>query len=130
MICRALRSLAWRWLAPGVGLWLVACGWLLALPADLASDTEPLALAPLTRSHPLTALAENSGVRLEKPAQSHRTSLKRPGLGGCLPRPTTLLPVTASAQRRQPRWDLPRRHLAVARLIPCSADGSVDPFPS
>ena len=130
MICRALRSLAWRWLTPGVALWLVACGGLLALPADLASDTEPPALAPLTRSHPITALAENSGLRLEKPAQSQRTSLKKPGLGGCLPRPTTVLSVTTSAQRRQPRWDLPRRHLAVGRLIPRSPDGFVDPFPS
>lgn len=130
MICRWLRSSTWRRLAPGVALWLAACGWLLGLPADLPSDNEPPVLAPLTHGHPITALAENSGMRLQKPAQSYRTSLKKPEFGGRLPRPTAVPSIITSAQHHQPRWDLPRRHLAAARLIPRAADDSADPFPS
>jgi hypothetical protein len=111
-------------------LWLVACGWLLSLPADLPSDTEPPALASLTRGHPITALAESSGVRLEKPAQSHRTSLKKPEFGGRLAKTTAAPNASSSVQHRQPLWDFPRRHLAAARLIPRSPDDSADPLPS
>jgi hypothetical protein len=109
---------------------LVACGWLLGAPAAIPSDNEPSTLAPLTRSHPNSGLAESSGLRLEKPAQPHRSSIKKPELGGRPPRPSTVPSGIASALRRQPRWDFPRRHLAAARLAPRSPDDSADPFPS
>jgi len=130
MICRGLRSCTWRWLAPGVALCLGACGWLLALPAGHTSDSEPPALASFAHGHPLTALAQSFGVRLEKPAQPHRTSIKKPEMGGRLPRPGTIQMVRPTTVNRQPLWDLPRHHLVAVRTSSRSLDDSSDPLPS
>jgi hypothetical protein len=111
-------------------MWLGACGCLLALPGVLPSDSEPPALAPLTHGYPLTALAGRSGVRLDKPAQPPRTSIKRPEMGGRLPRPGTIHTVRPTTVSRQPFWDLPRHHLVAVWTSRRSSGDSAEPFPS
>jgi len=130
MICWALRGPAWRWLAPGLAMCLVAAGWLMALPIVLPGDDEPPALAPLAQDHPDTALAGSSGVRMEKPGQLHRPSFKRPEAGGRILRPGTIQTLRGATMHRQRLRNLPRRHRFSVRTTPRSPDGSVDPFPS
>jgi hypothetical protein len=130
MICWTLRGRASRWLAPGVAICLVAGGWLLTLPNGLPGDGEPPAFGPLSQDQPITALAVTAGIRLEKPAQLHRFSPKKTEAGGRTPRSGVIQTVRRPALRRQPLWDLPRRHLFAVRTLPRSSDDSADPLPS
>jgi hypothetical protein len=129
MICWTLRGPAWRWLAPALAICLVAGGWLLALPSTLPGADEPPAFAPLAQDQPV-ALTLTSGIRLEKPAQLHRVSPKKLEVGGRTARCGAIQTVRGPALPRQPRWDLPRRHLFAVRTIPRSPDDSADPLPS
>ncbi len=130
MICWTLRGLAWRWLAPALAICLIAAGWLTALPRALPGEDEPPALAPLSQDNPEAALAGSAGVRMEKLAQLHRSSLKKAEAGNRTPRPGTIQTVHRTTFHRQSLWDLPRRHLFAVRTIPRSPGDSADPFPS
>jgi len=130
MICWVLRGRGWRWLAPGLAICLVSAGWLMALPRALPGGDEPPAIAPLAQDHPNPALAETAGVRLEKPAQLHRSSFKKPETSARIVRFGTIPTLRATMAHRPPLWNLPRRQQFFAQSIPRFPVDSADPFPS
>lgn len=125
MLCRRLRVRSW----PGAGTTLVLClaltGGLAVLPPVWLEDETP-ALAPAAHDIPLTAVAEGSGVRLEKQAQSPRLVIRRPERGarlssaGRVPRPRPFTPTTQAFR------SLPRRQLYAAGNRGSSPDDPSD----
>jgi hypothetical protein len=130
MICWVLRGPVWRWLAPALAICLVATGWLMILPRALPGDDDPPAFAPLAQDHPNAALAETTGVRMEKPAQLHRPSFKKPETGARIVRLGASPTVRATTGHRPSLWNLPRRQLFSVQSILHLPDDSADPFPS
>jgi hypothetical protein len=127
MLCRRLRIRPWRGMTPGLIACLALIGGIAVIPATWPEEETP-SLTPTNRDLPLTALAESTGVRIEKQAQSHRPVVKRPERSGRLssaeqaPRPR---PFTPTAQAFH---SLPRRQLYAARSRPISPDDPSDPL--
>lgn len=121
MLCRRLRIRPWR----GIPLALVACfaliGGIAILPITWSEEETP-SLTPTTHTVPLTAVAESTGVRIEKLAQSHRpliTKLDRHARVAAAIRAPNLRRLSAPSQI----WvTLPGRHPYAPRSQPSSPD--------
>ncbi len=128
MLCRSLRSLpCWRLpLVVPMCLALVG-GFPVPPPAVTAGQVPSLTIRAL--DFPLTALAETSGVRIEKQAELQRPSVRKPD------RAARLIPPVV--RDRRPRWNvriqhvfrnLPRRQLHAVRITPGSSDDPSSPL--
>jgi hypothetical protein len=121
MRCRRLRLRSWWSITLPLIVCLALVGGIAVIPATWPDEGFP-SLTPTTHDLPLSALAEASAVRIEKQAQSHRLSIKKPERGV---RPSTTermansrpSPPTPRAFR-----SLPRRHLYAPRSRPSSPD--------
>ncbi len=122
MLCRSLRSLpCWRLpLVVPLCLALVAAT---GVVPRVASEQQTPSLTIRAPELPLTALAETSGVRIEKQAHSQRPSLRKPDRIARL-----VIPV---AREHGPRLSVhiqhffrnhPRRQLHAIRTAPRSSD--------
>lgn len=127
MVCRKLRARSWRGITPTLVACLALIGGIPIIPATWPEEGTA-SLTPTNHDLPLTALAESSGVRIEKQAHSHRLVIKKPDRSARLstaerapgPRPFT---SSTQAFRR-----LPRRQLYAARSRPSAPDDPGDPL--
>jgi len=77
MGCRRLRSQPWLGLAPSSIVCLTLIAGCVFLPPTWPEDRAP-SLTAATHEVPLAAVAETSGIRIQKQGQSHRLFLKKP----------------------------------------------------
>lgn len=121
MRCRRLRIRSWWSITPTLIACLALVGGIAVIPATWPDGEFP-SLTPTTHNLPLSALAEASAVRIEKQAQSHRLSIKKPERGAWTSATERMassrpIPPTPPAFR-----SLPRRHLYAPRSRPSSSD--------
>jgi hypothetical protein len=127
MLCRQLRIWPWRGIVPA----LVACLALIganALTPATWPEEETASFTPTTHHLPLTGLAESSGVRVEKQAQSHRPFIKKPDRSARLFSPGRGLSLRPWNPTQRVFRALPRRSLYAARSRPGSPDDPSDPL--
>ena len=77
MVCRRFRGQRWLGLASISIVCLALIAGCIFLPPTWFDDQAP-SLTPAAHNLPLAAVAETSGTRVEKQAQSHRLFLKKP----------------------------------------------------
>lgn len=121
MLCRKLRCTSWRGLFPALGVCLAVIGGMVLLPPAWLEDEIP-SLTAASHTLPLTAIAENSGLRFEKQAQSQRPFLKRPERTSRPSAGTRVSSLRSSALRPRAFRGLPRRHLYAPRSGPSAPD--------
>lgn len=127
MLCRSLRNLRWSRLALSLALCLALIGGIATLPSAWPEDETP-SLTIRTYNFPLTALAANSGLRIERQAQPHRLSFPKPGHSARLTsiaRPAAPNPRT---QANRAYRAFPRRLLHPGHLKPRSPDDPGSPL--
>lgn len=92
-------------------------------------EDETLAIVFRAPSWPLHALAENSPVRIEKQAQTHRFMLHKPHRHGTLLAIERAAPIQARHQASHGLTRiLPRKFLPARHIVPRGPDDSVDPL--
>ena len=127
MVCRNLRNRSWRGLTLRLAVCLALAWPITVLPPPWLED-ESASLTSAVPDLPLTALTTNPNVRIEKQAQSHRLSVKKPQRGARLspipgiPRPSPMM-RTPQAFRNHPR-----RPLHTVHSRPSSSDDPSQPF--
>lgn len=121
MLCRKLRCASWWGLFPALGVCLALIGGMALLPPAWLEDEIP-SLTAASHALPLTAIAENPGLRFEKQAQSQRPFLKRPERTSRLSAGIRASSFRSSALRPRAFRGLPRRHLYAPRSRPSSPD--------
>lgn len=127
MLCRRLRARSWRGITPALVVCLALIGGIPVIPATWPEEDTP-SLTPTNHDLPLTALAEGSGVRIEKQAQAHRLVIRKPDRSARLstaeraPSARPLAPTTLAFH------SLPRRQLYAARRGPSIPDDPSDPL--
>lgn len=127
MLHRKLRLCSLPRLSVALAVCLAVAAGMFVFPSAWPADEIP-SLTPGARSLPLTAVAENLGVRLEKQAQSHRLFIKRPERSArliCPDRPPTPWPRNPALQAFR---SLPRGHLSAAPSRPNSPDDPSQPL--
>jgi hypothetical protein len=127
MLCRQLRIWSWWGIVPTLVACLALVGGIAVVPATWPEEETP-SLTPTNYALPLTAVAENSGVRIERQAQSHRLFIKKPERSARLS--TAQRDPTLRHCRPIPQGfrALPRRNLHAARSRPSSSDDPSDPL--
>lgn len=127
MLCRRLRIRPW----PGIASTLVAClaliGGIAVIPATWSEEETP-SLTPTNHDLPLIALANSTGVRVAKQAQSHRPFIKKPDRSGRLSAPGRGLSLRPWNPALQAFRALPRRSLYAPRSRPSSPDDPSHPL--
>jgi hypothetical protein len=128
MLCRNLRRLPYRRLPLIVPVCLALLGGIAVPPPAVGADQVP-SLTIRAPEFPLAALAETSGIRIEKQAQSQRPFTRKPDRVSRL-----IIPLV---RHRSPRLNvriqhvfrnLPRRQLPAMRLTPSSANDPSSPL--
>jgi hypothetical protein len=127
MLCRKLRTRPWRGIIPTLVACIALVGGIAVIPTTWPEEETP-SLTPTTRDLPLTALAESSGVRIQKQAQSHRIFIKKPERSTRLSAAERAPSPRSCIQTTQAFRSLPRRHLYAARSRPISPDDPSDPL--
>jgi hypothetical protein len=127
MLCRRLRIRSWWGIVPTLVACLALVGANALTPATWPEEEAP-SLAPTTHNFPLAALAETSGVRIEKQAQSHRPLIRKPDRTARLSTAERDPGLRHRSPIPQAFRTLPRRSLYAARSRPNSPDDPSDPL--
>lgn len=127
MLCRKLRVGSWRGMTPTLVVSLALIGGIAFIPPGWVEDETP-SLTPAAHDVPLAAVAENSGVRIEKQAQSQRIFIKKPERSARLSSAERAPGLRPSYPTPQAFRSLPRRQLYAPRSRPSSPDDPSDPL--
>lgn len=127
MVCRNLRNRSWCGIILSLTVF-VALTWAITILPPLWPEDETASLTSRAPDRPLTALATNPNLRIEKQAQSHRLSLKKPERGARLSPTPGIAPPRPLMRTPQASRILPRRQLHMARPGPGSPDDPSQPF--
>jgi hypothetical protein len=127
MVCRNLRSRPRRGLVLSLAVCLALAGGITIPPPPWLEDGTA-SLTSTARDLPLSALATNPNVRIEKQAQSHRLSVKKPERGARLSTAPGNSRARPLARTSQAFRSLPRRPLHTVRLGPNSPDDPSQPL--
>jgi len=127
MLCRQLRIWPWRGIVPALVACLALIGEIAVVPATWPEE-ETTSFTPTTHYLPLTGLAESSGVRIEKQAQSHRPLIRKPNRTARLSTAERDLGLCHCSPIPQAFRALSRRNLYAARSRPSSPDDLSDPL--
>lgn len=128
MLCRNLRRLPYWRLPLIVPVCLALLGGIVVLPSPVGADQIPC-LTIRAPEFPLAALAETSGIRIEKQAQSQRPFIRKPDRVS-----RVIIPVVRNRSARlnvriqHVCRNLPRRQLHAIRLTPRSSDDLSSPL--
>lgn len=127
MVCRNLRNRS----RCGIILSLIVCvalAWAITILPPLWLEDETPSLTSSAPGLPLSALTINPNVRIEKEAQSHRLSVKKPERGARLSSAPGISRARPLARTSQAFRSLPRHPLHTVRLGSSSPDDPGQPF--
>ena len=127
MLCRRLRAGSWRGVAPTLLVCFALIGGVAPMPSTSPEDETP-SLAAAAHAVPLAALAESSGIRIEKQAQSHRLFIKKPERSGRVSPAERAPSLRSRTPTTQTPRSLPRCSLYSARSRPGPPDEPSDPL--